>query len=156
MMATPNLALLILSGLAIVLAVVIPLLNAIPKLSSLISMRWTCVAVILLIMVGVVVDFEPLADSTRDIALTGGFIIVGSYLLFRTIEKVLANGWLSNVNVKGTVSKGDISATVEVKNVSKQKEEKPEEKSEKPKELAELPESPEADESDCDEEKSKE
>ena len=155
-MATPNLALLILSGLAIVLAVVIPLLNAIPKLSSLISMRWTCVAVILLIMVGVVVDFEPLADSTRDIALTGGFIIVGSYLLFRTIEKVLANGWLSNVNVKGTVSKGDISATVEVKNVSKPKEEKPEEKAEKPKELAELPESPEADESDCDEEKSKE
>lgn len=149
MMATPNLALLILSGLAIVLAVVIPLLNAIPKLSSLISMRWTCVAVVLLIMVGVVVDFEPLADSTRDIALTGGFVIVGAYLLFRTVEKIMANGWLSNVNVKGTVSKGDITASVEVKNVDKPKEEKKEEpkEAEEAKELAELPESPEADES---------
>lgn len=146
-MATPNLALLILSGLAIVLAVIIPLLNAIPKLSSLISMRWTCVAVVLLIMVGVVVDFEPLADSTRDIALTGGLVIVGIYLALRTAEKVMYNGWLKGVNLKGTVSKGDVSATVELKNVDKPKEEKKEELKEEAKELAELPESPEADES---------
>ena len=146
-MATPNLALFILSVLAILLAVVIPLLNAIPKLSSLISMRWTCIAIVLLIMVGVIVDFEPLAESTRNIALTGGFIVVGAYLLFRTVEKILASGWLKKVNVTGTVSKGDISATVEVKHVDDSKEEKPEEKSEESTELAELPESPEADES---------
>lgn len=121
-MATPNLALLILSGLAIVLAIVIPLLNAIPKLSSLISMRWTCVAVVLLIMVGVVVDFEPLSDSTRDIALTGGFVIVGAYLLFRTVEKILASGWLKGMNIKGTVAKGDVTATVELKKVEQKDE----------------------------------
>ena len=140
-MATPNLALLILSGLAIVLAIVIPLLNAIPKLSSLISMRWTCVAVVLLIMVGVVVDFEPLSDSTRDIALTGGLVIVGVFLALRTAEKVMANGWLKGMNIKGTVAKGDVTATVELKKV-----EQKEDAQEEAKQCCEAPEATEAEE----------
>lgn len=114
-MANTTLALSILAGLAIILALVIPLLNAIPKLSSFISLRWSCVSVILLIMVGVVIDFEPLADTTRDIALKGGLIIVAAFIILRTIEKVLANGWLNKVNVKGTIQKGDIVATVDIK-----------------------------------------
>ena len=114
-MANTTLALSILAGLAIILALVIPLLNAIPKLSSFISLRWSCVSVILLIMVGVVIDFEPLADTTRDIALKGGLIIVAAFIILRTIEKVLANGWLKGMNIKGTVTKGDIVATVDIK-----------------------------------------
>lgn len=114
-MANTTLALSVLAGLALILALVIPLLNAIPKLSSFISLRWSCVSVILLIMVGVVIDFEPLADTTRDIALKGGLIIVAAFIILRTIEKVLANGWLNKVNVKGTIQKGDIVATVDIK-----------------------------------------
>lgn len=114
-MANTTLALSILAGLALILALVIPLLNAIPKLSSFISLRWSCVSVILLIMVGVVIDFEPLADTTRDIALKGGLIIVAAFIILRTIEKVLANGWLKGMNIKGTVTKGDIVATVDIK-----------------------------------------
>ena len=114
-MANTTLALSILAGLAIILALVIPLLNPIPKLSSFISLRWSCVSVILLIMVGVVIDFEPLADTTRDIALKGGLIIVAAFIILRTIEKVLANGWLKGMNIKGTVTKGDIVATVDIK-----------------------------------------
>ena len=114
-MVNTTLALSILAGLAIILALVIPLLNAIPKLSSFISLRWSCVSVILLIMVGVVIDFEPLADTTRDIALKGGLIIVAAFIILRTIEKVLANGWLKGMNIKGTVTKGDIVATVDLK-----------------------------------------
>lgn len=114
-MANTTLALSVLAGLALILALIIPLLNAIPKLSSFISLRWSCVSVILLIMVGVVIDFEPLADTTRDIALKGGLIIVAAFIILRTIEKVLANGWLNKVNVKGTIQKGDIVATVDIK-----------------------------------------
>ena len=58
-------------------------------------------------MVGVVIDFKTLADGTRDIVLTGGMIIVGAYLLFRTIEKVLYNGWLKGVNLKTEIKKGE-------------------------------------------------
>ena len=114
-MANTTLALSILAGLAIILALVIPLLNAIPKLSSFISLRWSCVSIILLIMVGVVIDFEPLADTTRDIALKGGLIIVAAFIILRTVEKILANGWLKGMNIKGTVTKGDIVATVDIK-----------------------------------------
>lgn len=114
-MANTTLALSVLAGLALILALVIPLLNAIPKLSSFISLRWSCVSVILLVMVGVVIDFEPLADTTRDIALKGGLIIVAAFIILRTIEKVLANGWLKGMNIKGTVTKGDIVATVDIK-----------------------------------------
>ena len=114
-MANTTLALSVLAGLALILALIIPLLNAIPKLSSFISLRWSCVSVILLIMVGVVIDFEPLADTTRDIALKGGLIIVAAFIILRTVEKVLANGWLKGMNIKGTVTKGDIVATVDIK-----------------------------------------
>lgn len=114
-MANTTLALSVLAGLALILALIIPLLNAIPKLSSFISLRWSCVSVILLIMVGVVIDFEPLADTTRDIALKGGLIIVAAFIILRTVEKILSNGWLNKVNVKGTIQKGDIVATVDIK-----------------------------------------
>lgn len=93
--------------LAILLAVVLPLLNAVTKLTDFISYRWLCVTIILLLMVGVVIDFKTLADGTRDIVLTGGMIIVGAYLLFRTIEKVLYNGWLKGVNLKTEIKKGE-------------------------------------------------
>lgn len=114
-MANTTLALSVLAGLALILALIIPLLNAIPKLSSFISLRWSCVSVILLIMVGVVIDFEPLADTTRDIALKGGLIIVAAFIILRTVEKILSNGWLKGMNIKGTVTKGDIVATVDIK-----------------------------------------
>lgn len=137
-MANSTLAIYVLAGLVIVLALVIPLLNAIPKLSSFISLRWSCISIILLIMVGVVIDFEPLADSTRDIALRGGIIIVGVYLILRTIEKILYSGWLRGVNLKGTVTKGDTTASIEVKRdeepkVEVKEEDKKEESKEEPK-----------------------
>lgn len=114
-MSTASLAIWILLGLAIILAIFIPLLDSIEKLSKFISLRWTCIAIILLIMVGVIIDFDHLADSTRDIVLKGGLILVGLYLVLRTCEKVLYNGWLKGINLKGSVSKGDITAKVEIK-----------------------------------------
>lgn len=114
------LAIWILAGLVIVLALIIPLLNSIEKLSNFISLRWSCIAIILLIMVGVVIDFAHLSDNTRDITLRGGLIIVGIFLVLRTIEKILYNGWLKGVNLKGTVKKGDLTATAEVSSIEKE------------------------------------
>ena len=118
-MITPQMATYVLIVLAVLLAVIIPVLNAIPKLSDFISYRWLCVTIILLLMVGVVINFENLADETRNIVLTGGMIIVGSYLLFRTGEKVLYNGWLKGVNLKAEIKKGDtiIKTDLSSKNV---------------------------------------
>lgn len=113
-MVTATLAVWILVGLAVVLALVIPVLDSVKPLSNFISLRWTCIAIILLIMVGVIINFNTLSDSTRDIALTGGLIIVGVFIVLRTIEKVLYNGWLRGVNLKAEVSKGDIKGSVDL------------------------------------------
>lgn len=113
-MVTATLAVWILVGLAVVLALVIPVLDSVKPLSSFISLRWTCIAIILLIMVGVIINFDTLSDSTRDISLTGGLIIVGVFIVLRTVEKVLYNGWLRGVNLKAEVSKGDIKGSVDL------------------------------------------
>lgn len=130
-----DLAIIILGCLALVLALVIPVLNSFEKLSNFISLRWSCVAIILLIMAGVVIDFSHLADETRNIVLKGGLIIVGVFIVIRTIEKILYNGWLKGVNLKGSVQKGDIIAKAEINtdNMVKQVEEKKEEPKEEQK-----------------------
>lgn len=114
-MISANLALWILVGLVVVLAVAIPLLDSVEKFSKFISLRWTCISVILLIMVGVIINFNHLSDNTRDIVIRGGLIVVGVFLVLRTVEKVLSKGWLRGINVKGTIQKGDLKATAEIK-----------------------------------------
>ena len=139
-MTTASLAIWILLGMTIVLALVIPLLDSVERLSKFISLRWTCIAIILLIMVGVIIDFDHLADNTRDIVLKGGLIIVGLYLVLRTVEKVLYNGWLKGVNLKGTVTKGDTTASVEIKQDKDPKIEIKEENKEDSKEESQIEE----------------
>lgn len=120
-MISASIALWVLVGLAVVLAVIIPILDSVSKFSSFISLRWSCVAIILLIMVGVVVDFTHLSDNTRDIVIRGGLIVVGIFIGLRTLEKILYMGWLKGINLKGTVQKGDIKASAEIKHTGKTK-----------------------------------
>jgi hypothetical protein len=57
-------------------------------------------------LIGVVVDFEVLSNDARKIILIGGLVIAGVYVALRTIEKVLANGWLRGATIEA--KKGDI------------------------------------------------
>ena len=63
------------------------------------SFRVVFVAFIAVAMGGVLVDFTHIPDSTRDIVVRGGVIIIGGFVLVRSIEKWLSNGWL-NLNRK--------------------------------------------------------
>jgi hypothetical protein len=121
-MISANLALWILVGFIVVLAIAIPLLDSVEKFSKFISLRWTCVSVILLIMVGVIINFNHLSDNTRDIVIRGGLIVVGVFLVLRTVEKVLSKGWLRGINVKGTIQKGDLKATAELNHTDDNKD----------------------------------
>lgn len=109
-MVDSYIALWTLAALAFLIIVIIPVLDSVKKLTAFISLRWTCVALILLIMVGVVLDFSHLSDSTRDIALRGGLIVVGIFLVLRTVEKIISNGWLKGLNIHNTIRKGDFEA----------------------------------------------
>ncbi len=95
-------------GLIALFGVGLPILNHVaPKY---VSYRWSVVVVMLALLVGVVVDFAGLDDDVRRIVATGTLIICGAYLVLRTLEKALANGWLRGVRLD--VRKGDASATL--------------------------------------------
>lgn len=119
-MIDPFYATTILCALAFILIILLPMLDAIPKLTKFVSFRWTCVAIILLIMVAVIINFKELADDTRNIVVKGGLIVVGVFLILKTIEKILYNGWLKGVNLKGSVEKGEWKGGFELSSPKKE------------------------------------
>ena len=122
-MTDPILAIIILCALVTTLIILVPILDAIPALTRFVSFRWVCVSIVLVLMVGVIIDFKELSDSTRDLTITGGMIIVGGFLLLKTLEKILYNGWLKGVNLKGSIEKGELKGNVEISSDSKKQDE---------------------------------
>lgn len=110
-MLSPNIAIWILVGFIVLFAVVLPILNI--KFSQYISLRWMCLVVILALLVGVVVDFVGLDDTSRHIVILGGVVIAGLYVLARSLEKALYNGWLGKGSIKLSAEKGDLKGSVE-------------------------------------------
>lgn len=107
-MINPVFATIIVISFIIIFGVGVPILNK--KAPKYISYRWCVIVVVLALLIGAVVDFEVLSDSAREIVLIGGLAIGGGYILLRTVEKVLANGWLKGASIEA--SKGDISVKV--------------------------------------------
>lgn len=104
-MIDPIAATIIMISFIVVFGVGVPILNI--KLPKYISYRWCVIVVSLALLIGAVIDFEVLSDDARKIVLVGGLVIAGVYVVLRTIEKVLANGWLKGASLEAT--KGDIS-----------------------------------------------
>lgn len=116
-MINPILATIIMISFIVLFGVGVPILNI--KIPKYISYRWCVIVVSLALLIGAVIDFEVLSDEARKIVLIGGLVIVGVYVVLRTVEKVLANGWLKGASIEAT--KGDI--TVKVSSESEHKEE---------------------------------
>lgn len=91
-----------------IFGVVVPIVDR--KAPKYMSYRWCVIVVVLALLIGAVVDFEVLSDDARRIVLVGGMIIAGVYVVLRTIEKALANGWLRGASIEA--KKGDISVKV--------------------------------------------
>jgi cell division protein FtsW (lipid II flippase) len=104
-MISPVIATIIMVSFILVFGVGVPILDR--KAPKYISYRWCVIVVALALLIGAVIDFEVLSDDARKIVLVGGLVIAGVYVVLRTIEKVLANGWLKGASIEAT--KGDIS-----------------------------------------------
>lgn len=104
-MISPLSATIIMVTFILIFGVGVPILNK--KVPKYISYRWCVIVVALALLIGAVIDFEVLSDEARKIVLVGGLVISGVYVILRTIEKVLANGWLKGASIEAT--KGDIS-----------------------------------------------
>lgn len=127
-MLTPTLAAIILLVTSVLLLMIIPLLDGSKRFAKYISLRYTLVALSLVMALGCVLDFSHLAESSRNIVLTGGLILVGLFVVVRSLEKLK----LGNKVIEFSAEKGDIKLDAKVQN--KPESEKSEASNETPKE----------------------
>lgn len=127
-MIEPNLATMILLGVCILLLVVIPLLDGSTRFARYISLRYTLVSVTLIMALGCVLDFSHLADQSRNIVLLGGIILVGVFVIVRSLEKMKLGNKVIEVSAERNGVK--IGAKLQNKDDPKQ-DDKPEEKDKK-------------------------
>ena len=87
-MIEPNFATIVILGVGLLLIVIIPLLDGSERFSKFISLRYTLVAVCLLMALGCILDFSHLSDKSRNIILLGSLILVGLFVAVRSLEKM--------------------------------------------------------------------
>lgn len=114
-MLSPDIATIVIIGAAIFLLVIIPMLDGSQRFAKFISLRYTLVAVALIMALGCVLNFSHLTESSRNIVLMGGMILVGIFVFVRSIEKIK----LGSRNIEVKVSKGDASAEAKIINKEK-------------------------------------
>lgn len=107
-MLGPNISATILVVFILLFGVVLPVLNI--KFKDFVSYRWCVLVVVLALLIGATTDFAGLPDDSRHVILVGGLVIAGGYVLLRTVEKILANGWLKGSRIE--LRKGDAEAVI--------------------------------------------
>lgn len=117
-MLTPTIAALILIGVTLLLLILIPILDGSEKFHQYISLRYTLVAISLIMALGCVLDFSHLNESSRNIVLAGGLVLVGLFVVVRSLEKLK----LGNKVINLSAEKGDIKVTANLQNKTIEKE----------------------------------
>lgn len=118
-MITPMLATIVLAIATLLLIVVIPILDGTPKFQKYISLRYTLVAISLIMALGCILDFSHLAEGSRNIVLMGAMILVGVFVIVRSLEKMK----LGNKVIDLSVEKDGIKAKAKIENKSENKSE---------------------------------
>ena len=111
-MISPTAATFILISTAIFLMIIVPILDGSKRFGKYISLRYTLVVVVLSMVLGCVLNFSHLVESSRNIVLMGGLIIVGLFVVVRSLEKVK----LGNKYISVEAKKGDASISAEIEN----------------------------------------
>lgn len=112
-MLTPELAAIILLVICVLLLIVVPMLDGSKRFSKFISLRYTLVSVTLIMALGCVLDFSHLAESSRNIVLMGGIILVGIFVAVRSIEKLKLGG----KKIELSIEKGDAKVSTTIQGV---------------------------------------
>lgn len=111
-MLTPEMSAIILLIVSVVLLIVIPLLDGSKRFARYVSLRYTLVTVALIMSLGCVLDFSHLNDSSRNIALMGGLILVGIFVAVRSLEKLK----IGNKIIEVSAEMGDKKLTTKLQN----------------------------------------
>ena len=126
-MLTPELATIILLVISLLLLIIIPVLDGTKKFSKYISLRYTLVAIALIMALGCVLDFSHLTESSRNIVLMGGLVLVGLFVIVRSLEKLKLGG----KKIELSVQKGDAKLSTTINGDSSDNSKRP--KQEEPK-----------------------
>ena len=102
-MVTPAIAALILIAVTLLLLILIPLLDGSKKFHQYISLRYTLVALSLIMALGCVLDFSHLTESSRNIVLGGGLGLVGLFVIVRSLEKMKLGNKVIDVSAEKIV-----------------------------------------------------
>ena len=109
-MIEPLFATLIILTMGILLMFVIPFLDSSKRFGKYISLRYTLVVVTTLMALGCVLDFSHLGETSRNVTITGGLILVGIFVAVRSLEKLK----LGSKTIEVTARKGDAEITTTI------------------------------------------
>ncbi len=111
-MVTPVFATVVVAVAVLLTIVIIPILDGTPKFQKYISLRYTLVAISLIMALGCILDFSHLAESSRNIVLMGAMVLVGIFVIVRSLEKIK----LGNKVIDVSVEKDGIKAKAKIEN----------------------------------------
>lgn len=115
-MVTPIFATVVIAVAVLLTIVIIPILDGTPKFQKYISLRYTLVAISLIMALGCILDFSHLAESSRNIVLMGAMVLVGIFVIVRSLEKIK----LGNKVIDVCVEKDGIKAKAKIENKDNQ------------------------------------
>lgn len=87
-MLDPKTATIIIVGLLIFLLVVVPVLEAIPRIKEGISRRYILASIYTALAVACIVNFKDLDNSVRYACIFGGLVLNGLVIILFTAEKI--------------------------------------------------------------------
>ena len=90
----------------------LPLIEIIPRVGKIVSLRWAIVAIIVTLMVAVILDFSHLSDDIRKTVIVGGLYTGGLWIVARSVEKALFHGFFAKAS-KVEVDVDDKRLTIE-------------------------------------------
>ena len=110
-MISATAATIIISIFIALFGIILPILDRLPGVGKCVSFRWAVVVTLLAILLGCVLDFGHLDETARHMIIVGVVIICGIYVVVRSAEKWLANGWSLGIN-RLHVEKGDLKGDI--------------------------------------------
>ena len=109
-MIEPSIATILVCVFALFLLIIIPILDGSKRFGRFISLRYTVTAVMISMMLGCVLDFSHLVESSRNIVLYGAIIISGIFIIVRTLDKMKLGG----KHIEISAEKGDAKITTTI------------------------------------------
>lgn len=112
-MLSPENTTIVILGIFVLYAVIIPILDKCKWFKNFISLRWLTVLLYLTAMIAVILDFSHLQTETRNIVIIGSIILSAIFVLVRSLEKI---NFQRLDHIRTELEFKDLKTKIEIKN----------------------------------------